>query len=196
MKRNCLDIQPSFWILSVVGLLLLPFRWIIAWMIAVSVHEIGHYLALRALKIPVYTVSIRLSGVYLQTAPMTAMQEAFVAAAGPIFSFMLVGLARWIPHTACCAFFHLIFNMLPFSTFDGGRVLENILRIFLPEQYAAGAVRCIQCLLLAFIGGILLYLRWGLMLIVSAAMLLVRNGCVTFPCKQRKQIVQWSKRPK
>ena len=193
MKRICLEVQPGCWLAAVLSLVLLPVRWVIAWFLAVVIHELGHYVALKLFAVRVNFVSVKLSGTYMHTAPMSLAQETAVAAMGPVFSLLLVLLSPFMPYMACCAFFQLLFNLLPLNGFDGWRVLGNFLKVVLPEKYVATVMKSIQFLLLAGICVVSLWLRWGTLVFIVALVLLVRGGRITFPCKRRKQIVQWSK---
>lgn len=193
MKRIFLEVQPLCWMIAVFGMVVLPFKWVIAWVFAVTFHELGHYIALKALRIPVHFVSIKLTGAYMHTAPMTVRQEMLVAAMGPVFSLLLVLFSQWMPYTACCAFFQLLFNLLPLVPFDGGRILWNVLRAVLSETHARTAMGCLRYVLLIAMGVIAVYMGWGSLLILAITLLLARWTCVTFPCKAGKQIVQWSK---
>ena len=193
MKRICLEVQPGCWLVAVLSLVILPVRWVIAWFLAVVIHELGHYAALKLFAVRVNSVSVKLSGTYMHTAPMTLVQETAVAAMGPAFSLLLVLLSPFMPYTACCAFFQLLFNLLPLNGFDGWRVLGNFLKLVLPDKHAVTVMKAIQFLLLAGICVVALWLRWGALALAVVLVLLVRGGFITFPCKRRKQIVQWSK---
>lgn len=193
MRRGCLDIQPAFWIPAVIALVVFPTRWVVAWVAAVVFHELGHYLTLILFRVSVHSVSIKLTGAYMYTAPMSVGQESVVAAAGPVFSLILIFFARWIPSTAFCAFFQLVFNVLPFPGFDGGRILGNCLQVFLPERKVKVVMWSLQVVVLAVIGIVAVTLRWSILVLMTAVILFVRIGRVTFPCKHRKQIVQWCK---
>lgn len=193
MKRTCLNIQPSCWLVAVLALVILPIRWVIAWFLAVVIHELGHYVALKILAVGVNSVSVRLSGAYMHTAPMTLVQETVVAAMGPVFSLLLVLLSPLVPYTTCCAFFQLLFNLLPLNGFDGWRVLGNCLKLVLPDKHAVTVMKAIQFIFLAGICVVALWLQWGALIFAVGLVLLMRGGLATFPCKRRKQIVQWSK---
>ena len=193
MKRSFLKVYPAFWIIAVLALVIIPIKWIFAWMIAVLAHEFGHYILLKIFQIPLYHIAIKAGGIYMHTATMTAGQEIAVSAGGLLSSLVLVLCSPWIPYTACCAFFHLMFNLLPFFSFDGGRILWNCIRSCLNAHYANITLRCLQFLVLVFVSVLAVRIRWGIMALIAVSILLARSRCVTFPCKRRKQIVQWSK---
>lgn len=193
MRQNFLKVYPAFGIVAVLALVIIPINWVFAWMIAVLFHEFGHFILLKMFRIPIYHIALNTKGVYMQTATMTAGQEIVVAAGGLLSSLVLVLCSRWMPCTACCAFFHLTFNLLPFCSFDGGRVLWNCICLCLNTRYANITFRCTQCLAMLLIFVLAVRIRWGIMVLITVFTLIVRSGWITFPCKRRKQIVQWSK---
>ena len=193
MRRKYLEVQPGFWIVAVFAFVIIPAKWVIAWLIAVLVHELGHYIPMIIFRIPVYHIAVKLKGIYMHTASMTIGEEIAVAAGGLLFSLFLVLCSPWVPITACCAFFHLMFNLLPFFNFDGGRILWNCIHFCVNAHYANIVLRFAQLVVFVFACMIAVRIRWGFMAIVAITILFVRGGCVTFPCKRRKQIVQWSK---
>lgn len=121
-------VDPGAMLILALVVLLVPLRWLLAWVLSVSVHELGHLLAVKLLGIPVYRVIFGASGARIETAPMDPGQELLCALAGPLAGLGLIFLGRWLPVTAICAFFHTLVNCLPFGNLDGGRVLRCILR--------------------------------------------------------------------
>ena len=190
MKRTSLEVQPVFWLFAVLAVVVIPIKWVAAWAVSVAFHELGHYITLRLLDIPVISVSIECSGARMYTAAITATQEILVAAMGPAFSLILVLSYRLIPHIACCAFVLLFFNLLPFSAFDGNRILVNCLHKMMPSNQASVVLWSLRCLIIITVIIVAVQLRWYILL-AGAVVVLCRT--VTFPCKRRKQIVQWSK---
>ena len=190
MKRTSLEVQPVLWLVVVLALVIIPIKWVLVWALSVAFHELGHYIALRLLDIPVFSVSIDRTGVRMHSAEMTQKQEIFVAAMGPAFSLVLVLLCRLIPHIACCAFFQLFFNLLPFPAFDGNRILENSLSAIMSEEQISAVMWWLRCIVIVILIIVAVQLRWYILL-VGAIIVLCRT--ITFPCKRRKQIVQWSK---
>ena len=185
------NVQPAFLVATVLGLVLIPIKWVLAWLVAVFAHELGHFGALKIYRIDVYSISVKLSGTYMQAAPMTALQETVVAAMGPAASgFLVLALSAWLPCTAVCAFFQLLFNIMPINGFDGERILRNCLQAVLPRRYINPTVICVQAVTFVAVLTMVLYLHWWSLAVIITAALLVRRIAVTFPCKGRKQIVQ------
>ena len=127
-SRN-LSIDAGFLVFIATLILLFPIRLIIAWFVAIIIHELGHYTALRLLRIRVYSVRLRVFGAVMITEPISGWREAFCAAAGPIAGFCVLLIARWMPCTAVFAFVHSVYNLLPISSLDGGRIFKCVLRV-------------------------------------------------------------------
>ena len=51
--RDKISVSPGVYFLLPAAALLLPLRWVLAWVLAVAVHELGHYLALKLCRVPV-----------------------------------------------------------------------------------------------------------------------------------------------
>ncbi len=111
-----------FWLALI--FLLLPLTWAAAWLLAMAVHEAGHLLAAAWAGVPVYCLYLGPGGARIETGPMTLRQELLCAAAGPIAGGLMLFLGRWLPMTAFFALIQSLFNLLPFGTLDGGRILR------------------------------------------------------------------------
>ena len=132
MRGYCLikiHLRPDFCIALAVVFMLLPLPWVFGWAIAVAIHELGHYACLRILKINVYGVIVGLTGVNMLTDPMPDRQELLCALAGPVASFLLIFLYKWLMPMAVCAGFHCLFNLIPIPPMDGGRALGCFRRL-------------------------------------------------------------------
>ena len=119
------------WLLLALAVLILPLQWLIAAFLAASVHELGHYLALRLCRVPVHGVRIGVAGMRMQVGDMGRVQNLICALAGPIAGLSLLLLSQWLPRTAVCACIHSAYNLLPVYPLDGGRALRSI---FLGER--------------------------------------------------------------
>lgn len=147
-KALPISFAVQFYFISALSLLLVPLRWLLGWVIAAAVHELGHYIALRFCKCPVYGIRIGLSGAVMETGAMFPTTELLSAAAGPLFGASLLLLSKWFPVLAVCAFVQTVFNLSPVYPLDGGRVLRSVLMTFLSEVTAihiSNAVSMILC---------------------------------------------------
>lgn len=109
-----------------VAMLLVPFRWLLAWYLAVAVHELGHIVCVWMLHIPIYEIKVETSGAQILTAPMTPKQMALSALAGPAAAAATLLLGRVCPELSFCALLQTVYNLLPCYPMDGGRVLWAI----------------------------------------------------------------------
>ena len=132
--KSRIDFQSGALIFAAAGLLMLPFGWFFAAILAAAVHEMGHLIALRCLKQPCLNIRVGVAGAVIETGMLTPFQELLTAAAGPFFSFLPVLFWRLFPRMAVLALIQGLFNLLPVYPMDGGRILRVILIRFLPEQ--------------------------------------------------------------
>ncbi len=116
------------------------YAWVFGWKYAVGfvallfVHEMGHYIAARRRGLPVGAPTfIPFVGAWieLKQMPHDAETEAYVGLGGPLLG--TVGAlvcyfwardsgAPWLLAVAYAGFFLNLFNMIPLSPFDGGRI--------------------------------------------------------------------------
>lgn len=142
---------PGFYIYMALLLLLVPLRWLGAIALSILVHELGHILALRWMKVPVNAVHINPMQIRLLTAPLEPLQETVCAAAGPLAGLALVLLAKWLPATALCAAFHCLYNLLPIYPADGGRVFSGFAKLLFSDGTACRVIKTVEYL----VGGLL-----------------------------------------
>jgi Zn-dependent protease len=119
-----LRIDASGLILVAFAFLILPLEWLISAVLAAGLHEMGHYLSAKLMRIPVFSVSVSASGCRMDTGPMSKMQEVICASAGPLVSLVLYPISRWMPILGLCALVQGLFNLLPVYPMDGGRILR------------------------------------------------------------------------
>ena len=132
--RPAISLDGGFCILLALLVLVLPLPWLTAAILAASVHELCHYLALRLTGASVYGLCLGLGGARMETSPLSPTQELIAAAAGPVGSALLLLLGRWMPRTALCGVIHCIYNLLPLFPLDGGRVLRSGLTLLKAEK--------------------------------------------------------------
>lgn len=156
-----------------------------ATLLAATLHECGHLLAAHLLGIRLKLLELDIPGARL--VPLGALPsyraEGLLAAAGPATSLLLGVLTlpfggAFATATRTTTLSLALFNLLPISGFDGGRVLFSLLATRLCEQGARRvlAVTTYLCLLLLFSLSSCLLLRYGenLSLAVLSASLFAR----------------------
>ena len=128
--RDKISVSPGVYFLLPAAALLLPLRWVLAWVLAVSVHELGHYFALKLCRVPVFSLAVTASGVRMATGELRGREALLCAIAGPMAGFSLILLSRYLPCTAFCGWLQGMFNLVPVYPLDGGRALRAILQKF------------------------------------------------------------------
>lgn len=134
-----------------IAVVLIPLKWVLAWFVASVIHELCHILALRLCRCRVLRVNISVSGVVIRTEPLSPPLEAICAIAGPLGSFSLLLLSRYIPSIAICGCLQAIYNLLPLDSMDGGRILKIAISRFLPLKSADQVMHLISVLALLFL---------------------------------------------
>lgn len=126
----------AFMALSV-GVYALAFGWqfAVGFVLLLLVHEMGHYVAARRLGMDVgLPTFIPFVGAWIQLkdVPLTVAQEAQVAFAGPFvgtlgaFAVLAAALSEhsaFLMALAYTGFFINLFNLIPITPFDGGRIV-------------------------------------------------------------------------
>ena len=121
-----IKVDVGFYLIIASAVLVIPLKLLLGWLIAVAVHELCHYLALRFCNVEVYKLRICVRGVIMDTAPMDNYKELICALAGPLGGLSLLLLRHWMPFAAICGFVHSCYNLLPVPPLDGGRALRCI----------------------------------------------------------------------
>ncbi len=158
--------------------LLLPLQWVAAFLISTVIHEVCHLAALKLCRAPILSVNIHALGMEIRTLPLLPIQEMFCALAGPLGSAGLLLLGKWMPLTALCGLFHLLYNLLPIYPADGGRILRSFLEMLLPDVPARNCSRILEKVALCAVAIIGLYaflvLRLGLLPLLAVAVVFCR----------------------
>lgn len=150
--------EPGFYIYIALLFLLLPVQWIVALTVSTIVHELGHFTALRLMRIPIEAICIRPLGIFIETPPMESKKELFCASAGPAFGLSLLLLSRLVPEIALFALFQSLYNLLPVYPADGGRILHGLCRLLFPVKLSAKIEKIISytvitlCIAVGFYG--------------------------------------------
>lgn len=197
-NRIPITVSPDFSILLAALILLIPLKWVVAWIVATVVHEFFHYGVIRICRVPVCSLTVTAHGMRMETAPMPYLTEFFCALAGPVGALLLLFWARWFPEVAVCAYVQSLYNLLPLYPLDGGRAVRSLLLQCLPESAAERVSLWFGFVVLIVLCCLGLYascfLKLGSVPLLAAALLLFRHMHVKIPCKDGKQRVQYSKR--
>lgn len=168
-------------------LLILPFRWLLAALLAAGFHELCHYAALRCCRVKIYGFRIGSAGAVLDAAPLSAGRELICLLAGPLGGLLLLFFIRWIPRIAICACCHSLYNLLPMEPLDGGRALRCGVRLALAPERAEAICSMTQkvCLMSICILSLYACFVWGLGLlpVLAAGFLVIRQRDGKIPCK-------------
>ncbi len=175
--RNKLYLGWDLCIGTALALLLFPLKWVLAWMLAAAVHELGHIGAVYLCHGKIHGITLRLGGAKLETDYLSPRQELFCALAGPAAGLSLLLVGRWLPRTALLALAQSAYNLLPLFPLDGGRALRALAKKYPPKLglwMERGAVAA-----MAVLGLWISFSLGPVPLMVLAVLLLKRNS----PCK-------------
>ncbi len=150
MKRKRLLIQPLA-VIYLLWLLIIDKSGIAAMsLLAAALHEVGHLVAARFLKIPIRAMRFDFLGARIDVKGriLSYGEEWLLCMAGPLSSLVasLVGSLFW-SHTklaiafSCASLLLGLLNLLPIQTFDGGRMLECALLSFTTPQKVTSILR-------------------------------------------------------
>lgn len=114
------------WLILALMILVLPMKWILSATLAVIIHELGHYTALRLCGVEVMGIRVSTGSVRMRVDRMKPWQEAVCALSGPLAGFSLLLFSRLLPRAAVCGFVHSLYNLLPIYPLDGGRVIRSL----------------------------------------------------------------------
>jgi Zn-dependent protease len=128
--------SAAFMLLSV-GAYALLYGWqfAVGFVLLILVHELGHYVAARRqgmnVGLPTFIPFVG-AWIELKDAPLTVEQEAHIAFAGPlagtlgacaVLALALQEQSGLLMALAYSGFFINLFNLIPISPFDGGRII-------------------------------------------------------------------------
>lgn len=173
-----LTISPGVFFFFSLMVLLIPLRWLLAWVSSVVIHESFHILALYCLDKRYDSIHVGINGVRIHTTPMSLCEELVCAIAGPFGGLLLMLTGKWMPILALCSGFQSLYNLLPVYPQDGGRALRCAAYLLFPDRWAQMICDVTEYVCLIVVGAIGFYgtfvLRVGIIPILIAALLIQR----------------------
>lgn len=194
MHRPLVTFSSWFYLWLAVAIVLLPIKWLVAWIIAIIAHEIFHYIALRLFGYPVVQIHIGFRGVKMVTEEPRGKSGVCCALAGPLAGFLLFVFVRWIPRIAICGLMQSVYNLLPFYPLDGGRALRCILQRVVKNgavikiHRGIEAATCAAIVILLLI--IFIWLDLKILPVLGIVCLLASKYVIKIPCKELQKRVQ------
>lgn len=129
-----INIDSGFFCRVALFLLIFPLRWVIGFLVAITIHECSHLLTIKMMGIQVGGISVSGNGIKMKTGEMSPIQELAGAFAGPFGGALLLLFWRIFPEAAVCAIVHSVFNLLPIYPFDGGRIITSLCRSIFGDE--------------------------------------------------------------
>lgn len=181
-------VKPEFLVILAFTLLVFPFQWITAWILASLFHEFCHYIALRLSGCSVFQIQVSLNGAVMDTDLTDETREILCALAGPVGGLLLIFAGRWCPRLALCGLFQSAYNLIPIYPLDGGRAVSGVLRKLFSNVVAKRIQKVLEYsfLLLFILLGLYsaLRLKLGLIPLIFAFILVIKNKLGKCTCKE------------
>ncbi len=181
-------IKPDYFLALALALLILPLKWVLAWIAASGFHELCHYLAIQMCGCKTFRIQISIKGVEMEAEFTDSIKELICALAGPVGGFLLILTGKWFPRFAICGFFQSIYNLIPIYPMDGGRAVHCILQYFVPAPYNEKLEKWIvdMTMLVFLLLGLYasFYLKIGIMPLFFAIVLILKNKQGKCTCKE------------
>ena len=179
-------IDPFFYLIFSLFLLIIPIDWLAAMVIAAIVHELCHGAVIRLCGGRITGIYIGPGGALLKTQLSGRAARLLTTAAGPAGSLLLCCFLRWIPRISLCGLFQGMYNLLPLRPLDGG----NIVRCLVGENLCG---RIEKIFLYSFVVCIIyatVFLKAGILPLLLGGTVLARALARKIPCKRSGKRVQ------
>ncbi len=178
-------VKESVYIYLAALLLLVPIPWLGAWLFAIAFHELCHYLFVRLFGGRIDRITIGIGGARMDSSGLSKYQSIMALLMGPVGGLLLTLSGRWLPRTALCCGLLSVYNLLPLSFLDGGKIVCILL--------GEGTIRWVEQLCMAVLSVIALYfsvvMGLGLLPIAVVGGLWLKK--VKSSCKQTSFKIQY-----
>ena len=166
MKRKAIQTVPVAVLLFAAITLLDTSLLCAAVLLAAGVHELGHLLAARLLRVRMTSLRVDFLGARLDASGrlLTYGEEWLLCAAGPIFSLFFSALLSplweigffWV-QVSCASVLLGALNLFPVKGFDGGRMLCSAVSYFGGEEKGEATLRWSSILSVLLLWGVAVY---------------------------------------
>ena len=126
MKLPDVQATAGFYLMAAASVLILPLNVLLSFVLAASIHELCHILALFFFRNTVQEIHLSAFGAEIATGQLYPSQELICAAAGPVGSLLLTLFSKQMPLVALFGLCQGLFNLLPIYPMDGGRMVRSI----------------------------------------------------------------------
>ena len=168
-------VEPKLYILLAVLFFIIPLKWMVAWFVAVCLHELFHFVVVKLYGGNVCAFTLGLSGAKMECDGLSERQYLLSVLAGPIGGFLVILLGRWFPRLAISSWLLSMYNLLPILPLDGGRAMELLLKD--KSKHIENIVLIILMALALYTG---MFMNFGVLPIVVVATLWLKNRKI--PC--------------
>lgn len=181
--------ETGFFISTAIAALLIPLDWLLAWLTAAAVHELGHCICIHCCHGTIQEVRLSWNGAIIKT-DVPPRYEAVCAFFGPAMGALLILFYRWLPRVAISSFAQTLVNMLPLYPMDGGRVLRGISRRFFSKQLTDRIMWLSAVFTALGVSYVLCRFRMWNLVPLLGVILLLKGRNIKIPCKPLKLRVQ------
>lgn len=196
MRRGRVPIifTAGFCISMAISLCILPLNWVCGWLLAMTVHEFCHCVAVWGCGGIIRKIRLTFLGAEIYADTNGNGREIVCSLAGPVGGLLLLVFHKALPVTAICTVVLSVFNLLPLRNFDGGRTLFCLLRIFLKHGQARVVSDMIDMIvrILLFVAVSLVSwrVRWGIPVVFAVILLFRKHVSIKSACKHKRLQVQ------